>query len=50
MLSKYWMRDVKHVRPSLADRIDLAMIEFPGRTALLFGALAMIVIIVANLV
>jgi hypothetical protein len=42
--------DVRNVRPSLADRIDLALIEFPGRTAALFGALIAIVVIAANLV
>jgi hypothetical protein len=42
--------DVKHIRPSLSDRIDLALLEFPGRTALLFAALAALVVIVASVV
>ena len=42
--------DVKHIRPSLSDRIDLALLEFPGRTALLFASLAALVAIVANVV
>jgi hypothetical protein len=42
--------DVKHVRPSLADRIDIALLQFPGRTAALFAALMAVVVIVANLV
>jgi hypothetical protein len=42
--------DVKNVRPSLADRIDLALLEFPGRTALLFASAAALVVAVANLV
>jgi hypothetical protein len=42
--------DVKHIRPSLADRIDLALIQFPGRTALTFLTLAVLVVTVANLV
>lgn len=49
-MNEYFMRDVKHVRPSLADRIDLALIEFPGRTAILFAAFAALVVVVANLV
>jgi hypothetical protein len=49
-MNKYWMRDVKHLRPSLADRIDIALMQFPGRTAALFGALMGIVVIVANIV
>lgn len=46
----YWMQDVKHVRPSLADRIDLALMDFPGRTALLFLSAAALVVAVANLI
>jgi hypothetical protein len=46
----YWMQDVKHIKPSLADRIDLALINFPGRTALLFASAAALVVAVANLV
>lgn len=41
--------DVRHVRPSLADRIDLALINFPGRTALLFLSLAALIVAAANL-
>lgn len=49
-MNNYWMRDVKHLKPSLADRIDIAATQFPGRTALLFAALGLLVAIVANLV
>jgi hypothetical protein len=42
--------DVKHIRPSIADRIDIALNQFPGRTALLFLALAALVVSIANLV
>lgn len=49
-MNKYWMQDVKHIKPSLADRIDLALINFPGRTALLFASAAALVVAVANLV
>lgn len=40
--------DVKHIRPSLADRIDLALIQFPGRTALTFLAAAAAIVAVVN--
>lgn len=40
--------DVKHIRPALADRIDIALTKFPGRTALLFLSLAVLIVIVAN--
>lgn len=50
MKPTYHMRDVRNVRPSLADRIDLALLEFPGRTAAAFLALAAIVVLVANAV
>jgi hypothetical protein len=49
-MTRYHMQDVKHLRPSLADRIDIALVQFPGRTSLLFGALMAVVVIVANLV
>jgi hypothetical protein len=42
--------DVKNVRPSLGDRIDLALLEFPGRTALTCLALAVVIVVVVNLV
>ena len=42
--------DVKHIRRSLCDRIDLALMEFPGRTALLFAALAALVVVIASVV
>jgi hypothetical protein len=45
----YWMQDVKHIKPSLANRIDLALINFPGRTALLFLSLAAMIVAAANL-
>ncbi len=48
-MNKYWMQDVKHIRPSLADRIDLALINFPSRTALLFLSLAVMIVAAANL-
>ena len=42
--------DVKHIRPCLADRVDMWLYEFPGRTALLFAALAALVAGIANVV
>jgi hypothetical protein len=48
-MNKYWMQDVKHIKPALADRIDLALINFPMRTALMFFVLAFITVIGANL-
>jgi len=49
-MNRYHMQDVKHLRPSLADRIDIALVQFPGRSALLFGALMAVVVIVANII
>jgi hypothetical protein len=42
--------DVKDLRLTLGDRLDIALLYFPGRTALAFASLAAIVVIVANLV
>lgn len=41
--------DVKDIRPSLADRIDLFAHKFPGETAFYFGAAAIVVVCVANM-
>jgi hypothetical protein len=43
------LNDVKHVRLSLVDRIDMFALQFPGETAFYSLALAVIVISVANL-
>lgn len=43
------LNDVKHIRPSLADRIDIFAHQFPGETAFYFGAAAVIVVCVANM-
>jgi hypothetical protein len=48
MLKFPGLMDVKHVRPSLADRIDLALLNFPGRTALTFLAAAVVIVAVVN--
>jgi hypothetical protein len=42
--------DVKDLRLTLGDRLDIALLYFPGRTALAFASLAAIVVIVANLI
>jgi hypothetical protein len=42
--------DVKDLRLTLGDRLDIALLYFPGRTALAFASLAAIVVIVANVI
>lgn len=42
--------DVKDLRLTLGDRLDIALLYFPGRTALAFASLAALVVIAVNLI